>query len=404
MSEELEARVRDLELEIAARRKYEKVVTVLGYAVVAAAAIVGWIGYESFSDIESDVRQEVQGSIRNMDVDAVTSLDRFEEYARRMMKLLEELEQAEGIWRESIRPALSELEGDEVQDLMGRFLAMKEEGESDDVNEPVWRKRATAVVLKIVQHLEDAQDEGTVSQFSPGEVFNVAQITRRISRYDLEGRLVQAAAEAQPRSAAARALSLQSEARKGQNSGEVAFESLMDMVSGLTMDNPHIVLAEAWNAAEDLRRYGPLISAIDELIARQVDEPGAFLPSYAHALKGEVHLRRALSGDVAIGTASLVLAVNALKGEGMYSQWAMSTVGEVLKMRAVLAAGGAETDELDAAIKSSGIGMLQSMRSELGGGPGGAIGGNAIAEMFKLLREVDEEMEREDVGSGSSEP
>ena len=388
---------------MATRRKYEKVVSLLGYAVIAAAAVVGWIGYSSFSDIEDDVQREVLASIRNADTDSVSALSRFEEYDGKMSKLLDSLEEAEGRWSESIRPALAELEGDETPDLMGRFLTVRGEGESDQG--PAWRRRATAVVLKIVEHVEEAQAGSAVLQFSPDEVFNVAQLSRRIARYDLEGRLVQAAYEAQPRSAAARALSLQSRARAAGRSDEASFDELMKMVSELTIDNPHIVLAEAWNAAEDLRRYDALISAIDELIARRREDPEAFLPSYAHALKGRVHLRRALGGDVGAGTESLAEAVNLLKAEGMHSQWAESTVEEIVHMTSALARGGTDTTAIDGAIESSGIPILESFQELLEVDFGEESQSGVTTGLLELLRTINEEMTRnDDVENGGFGP
>ncbi|MCY3839405.1 MAG: hypothetical protein OXH09_12305 [Gammaproteobacteria bacterium] len=64
---------------------------------------------------------------------------------------------------------------------------------------------------------------------------------------------------------------------------------------------------------------------------------------------------------MAIGTASLVESVYALGAEGMHTQWAEDTIEEVLKMKVVLYASGADTKELDSAIESSGIVALQAL-------------------------------------------
>ena len=344
--DDIEAQIRKLEIEVASRRNYEKVVVVLGAAVVSAAALVTWIGFESFSDIENDVRKQVIQSLTDVDTDTVVTLGRFKDYDRRMSKLLESLKAAEGRWRDSIEPALAELSGD-IPDLKGRFLSLLDGGPIEDKSQdPVWRRRATAVVLNIVEHLEETQRENEVSQFAPDDVFNVAQLSRHLSRYDLERRLVVAAHEAKPDSAAARALFLQSEARKSGSSDESAFTELMGLVTDLTIENPHIVLAEAWNAAEDLRRYSHLIAALDSLIARAEANSGAFLPSYAYALKGAAHLRRGLVGEIDLVVTWLVDAVDRLKLEGTHSQWAAGTIQQISVMRKELVNSRANIESL----------------------------------------------------------
>ena len=355
----IEKTVRELELEVASRRNYEKVVAILGATVVAIGALVAWIGFESFSDIEKDVRQQVIQSLKNVDASSQVTLERFEEYDKRMAVLLKSLEDAESRWTESIQPTLKELAGD-VPDLKGRYLSLLEgEAIEERTSEPAWRKQATAVILKIVEHLEESQHEDTVSQFSPDDVFNVAQLSRHLSRYDLERRLVVAAHDARPASASARALFLQSESREANPKGDRAFQELMGLVTDLTIDNPHIVLAEAWNAAEGLRQYSSLIDAIDALIERREGDAGVFLPSYAHVIKGTAHLRRGLAGEVDLAIRSFVDAVRLLKLEGTQSQWAESTMREVAEMQRNLRFSGADTTVLDEAVADSGIIQLQ---------------------------------------------
>ena len=356
--EGIETKIRQLELEIASRRNYEKVVGILGAAVVAVGALVAWFGFDSFSDIKQDVRDQVVQSLKSVSSETSTSLDKFEEYDGRMGILLESLTEAEGRWRNSIQPALMELSGD-IPDLKGQFLSMMKDGEKQDSQQdPVWRRQAAAVVHKIVEHLEEAQSKMEVSQFAPSDIFNVAQLSRQVSRYDLERRLVVAAHEAKSDSTSARALYLQSEARRTSPGDDTAFQELMELVAYLTNENPHIVLAEAWNAAENQRRYDALIKALDVLIERGEEEPGTFLPSYAYALKGQVHLRRGLVGEVDMAVEYFVEAVKRLKLEGTHSQWAVPTVELISSMRTVLVNSGANIESLDESVLESGIELL----------------------------------------------
>ena len=109
---------------------------------------------------------------------------------------------------------------------------------------------------------------------------------------------------------------------KGE-SRERAFSELMAMIEALGPDSPQIVIAEAWNAAEDRRRYGDLLQAIDARL--QHPEP---VPSYLYVIRSEAVLRRSDPGSVEEAETDLRRAAEALNSETAFSQWYDSTLRE----------------------------------------------------------------------------
>ena len=358
--ESVDQRMRDLELDVASRRNYEKVAILLGYGAVALIALLGFVGFANVSDIDEKVRERIDFNISKTDSEKKATFDEFEIYNNQFKDLLSKLEDAEETWRVRIKPALDDLiayeQKDEHVDLQGRLNEIMH-GEID-ANDPAWRLQATALVSRAIEHIANLEnDPNAISQFSPDDLFNLAQISRNLGRYDLENNLTSAAFKARKSSASAEALFLQSEARKADSEKEnnPSFEKLLDLVSHVTIDSPHIVIAEAWNTAESLRQYSKLISAIDKLVARHGNDASVFLPSYAYVVKGQAHLRRGIPGDLDASLDAFLNGVRRLREEGVHSQWADATMRDILENVEFLFLSGMDTTALDEAIRASGI-------------------------------------------------
>ena len=207
--EGIERRVRAAELEIASRRSYEKVVVLLGYAVIAGVALLGILGYNSITDIGANLEENVTKKISNFDSKTNATLGKFRDYDREVVKLTESLRDAEKQWEVTIKPAIEGLaKYDPDADLYGRYLEIFKQDDAPR-NEPEWRSQATGLLSSIIEHIENKDgDVGFVAQFSANDIFNLAQETRRIGRNDLGYKLTQAAYNARPSSAAARSLYL----------------------------------------------------------------------------------------------------------------------------------------------------------------------------------------------------
>jgi tetratricopeptide (TPR) repeat protein len=396
LEEKMMQRIHAAELEIASRRNQEKVVVYLGYAAIAAGVIIGLFGISEISDIDNTVNTSIsqktaeiderlkavdtqvevaerrlESSIVRFDRDLDLRIDNkvasyvdisedrlrdFRELGDRINKLFETLKAAEEKWSEIIEPKLLGLEEEDPDaDLKGRYLKVLVESERPGIEwDDDWRIRATSVILRATDQLSrTSQDPNFIPQFSPNDLFNIAQLAKQLDRFDLERNFVEAAHNADE-GAASRALQLQSDARYSTgDQKEEAFKELMDMVRNLSLDAPQIVVAEAWNAAEALRRYGDLISSIDDLIEKNSSDSSVFLPSHVFAIRGNAYQRRGLPGDLDEAAESYRLAVERFEEEGLLTQWAHATIRNTSQYLDQLRRSGIDTSEMDEAIKRS---------------------------------------------------
>lgn len=370
LEDSLGQRVRDVELEVAGRRSYEKVVVALGYAVVAIGFLLGFLGYQNMSDIEKDLDSRIDNRISALGQNKNITLASLEQLVEEATALKNQLETTKNRWETQIAPVLALIEGyDPDTDLKGRYLEIQHRR-----GEPGWRERATTIVSRIAEHIDKAKTTSAISSFDSGDIFNVAQLSRTLNRNDLEHKLINAAYEAS-KTPSTRALYLQLQARQAPAGSENrAFNQLMEMVSQLGHENPQIVVGEAWNAAEGLRQYTHLIEAIDKLIRRQAADPSAFLPSYAIWVKGRAHIRRGLPGDPQKAVDAFSAAVQRLRLEGLGTQWAGNVLSDFDDQLRSLLRSGVDTTNLVATVDASGLWDLKSKIAPLLRGMRGAQG------------------------------
>ena len=362
----LDERLRKVELEVAERRHYEKVVKLLGAAAVVAGLLLGAVGFDSISDIEDNLQAVVDRTVMNHIADTEVTLEDIKEKRVEVEGMIADLNEAKMRWK-SIKGAIEELgsydANDDFAGILRDFLRdyLDEEGSERDKWITKNRGRATNLLLQVIEHIEQSTNEEDVAmQITPDDLFNVAVISRVLGRADLRRKLVDAAYEAD-KTAATRALYLES--RAGTNAED--FEELVGMVENLEFAHPHIVVAEAWNAAENRRDYSKLIAAVDQLLKKHDQDKGTFLPSYVIAVKGEAHLRRGLPQDLEQAVVAYAGATRRLQLETPNSQWAGETLMSVLEGSEMLRRFGADMTELDRAISSSRITQLK-LAYELG--------------------------------------
>ena len=402
--DDLEEKLHTLEIEIASRRSQEKVVVYLGYAAIAAGILIGAFGFseisdvddtvsveisrfssiidqkiknvdnrldaadkrieKSISDYESTLQQTIDNRIASFGVRNEAKLEEFAVVGEKMNVFLVSLDEAVQRWKEEIEPKLNGLEEvDPDEDLKGRYLEIVEQASLPEEQRPSdWRARATAIIKSATRQLSKAAEvPDFIPQFDPDDLFNLAQLARRLGRFDLNRNLTEAAYEADE-GQAARALYLQSRALYlGGSDGEIAFAQLLEMVQNLSLDAPHIVTAEAWNVAESLRRYGELIDAINALIAKQETDPSAFVPSYVFAVRGNAHQRRGLPGDLDLAVDSYREAIIRLEAEGLLTQWADATIRDSIQYFEQLRESGTDMVRLDEAISNSKVGPIRRL-------------------------------------------
>lgn len=381
---EIARQVQEYAYEVASRRGYEKVAGLI-LAVVAALSIFfgGLFAFLDFKELERlgtkvtqfdnnanmivtsldrDIKNFKSGLDETIDDKIALFFDRnemkinvYESNVKDMKGLISSLNKAEKKWKE-IEPAIIGLESyDKDTDIKGDYLALLDSDEPslDDVGA---RAKRVGVVIRVTEHLKKAEDDPNfLSQFTPTDVFNVAQIARSLNRPDLEKQLVTAAYRLEDTDST-RALYLQQQVRFGNaDERDKAFAELMDLVTKLTMDSPQIVIAEAWNAAEDRRRYTDFIAAIDYRISEHDRDPSVLLPSYAYAMKGEALQRRGRRGDLPIALQNYVKAIDALSGEGTSTQWWESTIKDTLDGVVKLYSSGIDINPALEAAEKSGI-------------------------------------------------
>ena len=359
-------RFRQIELEVAERRKYEKVVNLLGAAAIFVGVILGFVGFERISNIDNKLKNMVDEAVITHIVESKVTLQETKKKGEEMDELIMQLKEAKNRWIE-IEPAIEQLgEYDANADFAGIFLDFLHEYQAlTEFEKERWlsenRGKATNIVLQVTEHIEQsAMADDVAMQITPEDVFNIAVVSRVLGRADLKRKLADAAYQVE-KTAATEALYYQSRAAIDEG----AFESLVDMVEDLKIDSPHIVMAEAWNAAEDRRDYSRLITAIDRLLKKHGDNNDIFLPSYAIAVKAEAHLRRGLPRDMDHAVTAYATAVGRLQLESPNSQWAEHTLGSILDGVPGLLSFGADMTQLDEAISSSRISPLKSGYDEL---------------------------------------
>lgn len=396
---EYEDRIREMEIELASRRSLEKVMIYLGYAAIAIGIVGGIFGYSEISDIDRKVsslmsprisqvdeklklvdsrlensEKRLSDSIENakqrlgLEIDnriatyVSTTEDRLREFKSLGPKIndyIKNLEESEIYWRETIKPRIDITErfSSDDEDLKGFYLSLiGQKMEPEAVGYEERRVQAIALLKEVTKQIKQQASEASLGfQFTPAEIFNMAQMSRQIGRTDLERELTSAVFSINP-DPPARALFLQAEAQRfGSEEADKAFEELLLMVEELTIDSPHIVAAEAWNAAEGLRKYGKLIGSIDALIQRNKIDNTAFLPSFVFALKGNAHQRRGLPGDLDLAVEAYVHAIERLAVEGMLAQWADATINNVFQYMPVLLMSGADIAPIVDAARASKI-------------------------------------------------
>ncbi|MEM9870426.1 MAG: hypothetical protein AAF822_04160 [Pseudomonadota bacterium] len=394
---EINRQVDTYALEVAGRRGYERtvslVLTVSAALAIGMGVLFAFLGLDELDKIESKVVEfdtnadvieaRLDEEITTFKAELDTTIDDkialffdrneaksniYEQNVDDMRRLIDVLAQAEDRWK-VIKPALEGLESyDPDADLKGDFIAIIEADQGTDLggNDPA-RAEQVGIVLRISNHLRSAEEDPDFAlQFTPDDIFNAAQIARGLQRPDLEHELVNAAYDLDSSSQSIRALFLQLQARYGPiEERNMRYSELTELLNKLTMDSPHIVIAEAWNAAEGMRRYTELISALDQRISAVQKNPSLLLPSHAFAIKGNAHQRRGLPGELQIARESYIQAINRLAMEGTHTQWAEATMRDTLRGVQQLILSGIDISPIVEAAGRSGVIPLQENLNSL---------------------------------------
>lgn len=311
--ESIEGELQEMKISAAERRPVEDLLKIFIYFLVALSVVVGLFGLRQFSDLRDLVAAEVQLQFPR-DQQNYLEYERMIAAARDLDRDFQDLFGKYSVALENF----SEL--DRVKDdfdIEGKVLRVIEESDarSSDGGPGVMDEEWRLGAISILHLLADAQE---TRSFDSDFIFNAAQAASRLQQSELANELMTKAYEKRPGDEPIRAGMLSGIVNLGtEEEVEQAFGELMDMVAELTDNSPHIVLSEAWNAAEERRRYFELVGAIDRMLARESGPK----PSQAYLLKAQALLRASRPDAVASAKSAMEEGLAVLKTESTFSLW-----------------------------------------------------------------------------------
>ena len=334
-----EEKLAKLSEDVASQKSVGELIKLLVYFWAAISGVLGALGWSKFSDLDKVVEAQVQAQLPR-DKQEFAKYQELVAEAERLNKKYKELSKS---YEESVSAlqyaktvgADFDIEGQLtilISESRNRQGKDKDEdsGSSGSLEgsllEPKWRKDSIATLMLFRESLAK-------KKFPADFIFNVTQVTRALNQFQLAEDLTKAAYE-KDATPPIRALYLSSKVKNttGQER-ETSFKDLLGMVADLPNNSPEIVLAEAWNAAEDQRRYGEFIAAIDKLIAARKTPV-----SYAHVIRANAILRESFPQSLERADASLKLAAEALAQESAMASWFASSLREYQSARAKIQA------------------------------------------------------------------
>lgn len=346
----LEGQVGTLSNSFAMLSDYGKVV---GSLLLVVATVIVYFAGKSFSDLRKDtidiVSAKATAAVEEKYRDYAETIKSIEQINAEAQRRKDEYEQLDkNIKSMLIGFSVAEHIGDDFGGLLStyqtelqrRAMATRAYRAGGQVPiektslEPKWR----ATVKTMLTRLAETPPNGSVD---PNTYFNAATLASSLDFDSLAFTLVRHAATADP--------CLSHVMRKlrmihatGGSEAEAAYEKMLAHVEDLTLENPHIVLSEAWNAAERSRTHGRLVGAIDRRIAKG-DTPH-HIPSYAFVIKAQAMLRQGDPAGSKVAIEVLAEAERRLREESPQATWYESSLRggrEVAKVLADYKAGKA---------------------------------------------------------------
>lgn len=213
-----------------------------------------------------------------------------------------------------------------------------------------------------LNHLRTIRVGATEKLVTADVAYNASAIGGRLKLGKITEQLAEAAVQLSGNSPvyAARLYRHKVEARSGEDS-DAAFNEMMKLVRQRPQATCELIYSEGWNVAEHLRRYRPLIDALEQ--GADVEAPfedsttprlnhgqpfeNAFneLTSYGHAIAAQCYAREGVFGWEIGYKKHHQLAVEKLKTESPMSTWYAHTKRDLNKLSQRLEAGIAEEED-----------------------------------------------------------
>lgn len=324
--EKAEKDLADLKELTASQKPVNEIVRYLLYFWLTISVIFGAFGWRQLSDFDEQVREAV-AALFPRDSENYARYEQLIEDTNDLRQQFEELTRMYTERMDDLKSYADVLSDD--FDIEGQLELLVSEGTDDDnISDREWRTRAILTIRAFSSVLEE--------RAFPGDfVFNVAQLCRKLRQFALVETMANAAYE-RDASPAIRAMLLSSRASSNGpgRAQEEAYTELIDMVKALDYEaDPHIVLAEAWNAAEDTRRYQVLIDALDALVSERNRRD---VPAIAYAIKSRALLRRGNPGSREEALEALREGYTVYKDESPLSLWAGTFAAQYMDLSRII--------------------------------------------------------------------
>lgn len=363
----LSEHISDLRAEVAERRPVGDLIKYLLYFWAAISLVLGVLGWRSLSDLEQTIEDKVQLQLPR-DKAKYAEYEQLIDETQALYKSFEAL-------TSEYKARVDQLEYADIVakdfDIEGQLLALEEEVKhriaadpefdfqaehpfKGSLLEPEWRTKAIAII-------SDFRDSIEANIYPADFIFNIAQTCRMLNQFELARDLTKAAEQRNP-SPPITAMALASQVTIAAGAErDRAFSKLMHMVRNLGPNNPQIVLAEAWNAAENERRYAELTAALEGLLAKKEAGDDVILPSYAYVILARSVLRAGSSDAVGAAERALDTAWNLAQEESPLAQWYDNTISEAVLLRRLLEEHG-DLPSLDEAAAASALPSPDDLR------------------------------------------
>ena len=306
---ELNNEILDLKLAAASSKPVDDIVRYLLYFWLTISVVLGIFGWNQLSDIDDKIDIAITKQLpkdSNMYRDYETLIADTKKLHENLLELTKDYEKKVDYlkYADIVDPDL---------DVYGQLqnIILQSNEQRNLLNED-WRTRAIATLRRFKSVI-------TKTSVDAALVFNAAQVARQLTQPQLAVDLTKTAHEKNP-SPPIRALKLSSEVNNTTGDTQfTAYSQLLEMVRNLDVEHsPHIVIGEAWNAAEDTRMYSLLLDAVDDLIR---NERQNYVPSCVYSLKARILLRRSLPGDKEAAEQVLQEGYTLFQSESSRSQW-----------------------------------------------------------------------------------
>ncbi len=345
---ELEARLRAVELENAERRPVADLLKYSGLLLALLLFVAGFFGYNRIQDIEEQIKSDLSDKTRDLvETEVRELLDDKEDRYERFISYLSSLEAREAQIETLFQKYASRIE--ELEKFQIKLVGADVEGEIErmiyeirhrlsvpiDMTKPdpfvgtyldeIWR-------LGLLTRMKEiARQKGIIAKLPSDKAHNLLQSLRSIGADRIIGEIFEKIPLENSRpSLLALRLSHTIRMEYGEKREE-AFVKLMELVRNVDVVNPEIIIAEAWNAAEEAGRHASLISSLLDADRRLSEEDARI--SYVVAIAAQAHLRRGLNGDVERSTALIREAEAIAEKEPSYNRWKNHTLRTILEVR-----------------------------------------------------------------------